>query len=1102
MSAMQFRPFHDWKRQLLHRRGLAHPDGRDLYRYRLSEDEFNTLENLLRNWIGKLTARANLDVIAARLTGFRGLFVLYAAEWWRRRYDGSHWSWEPIVRAIGADPDEWTQTQRSDCIRLGLQEWGLAVRATGGLRYLGSIAIQGGLPLHLLAQARGGIGQVLGRVLQLAGTTRATPADLLAWIESLQGSLPKSYRHAAIYTLLTDVAWTVLNLKEEAHLAAGADAISQLDQKLGRHWRERFPLPVEDRHAQGLIEQLIEDAVRVRIERQQIRLRRSIQRDGIGGWLLKSSLELPDSIAAKQLATLFGINVEELPRMAELRLEAGGQYQSSQLRRLAGQDVYRGERRPWGFAGWHAAREHVFRLHVPDGRVWSASVGAEMDEYLPWVFSTDDGCLLRQGGGGISASEVWLALPEDWQTTGQAHGCLTEPKRQVWHICGDIPVHSPNGDSFRIRTSQAGAQEHVYEWRGERCWLEFLQPGAAFKGLPNLYLVDQDGIPKPVSGQLAWSTTTGPTTVRYPASGDIKHRARLLILPRDAELNLVFRDNRAGEICFANWQLTGAKVLTPGVRSQLRHQGGNQILEVATDGNARTPERLEIELHWHTSTQSARLAVPFPALGARAFAGDGRELKPGALLAAHLMTGVRIQVLPGQQNSRVTLELELGDIRRVHAIRPSAGMLGMEVRLQDYAAEIQHLLSANDAYDARVAAVIRIGGRMCLRLVLARYAARLVKEDGHIRLDDLEQADVATLARLPVLALRLERPGDEALPLAGNTSEGVATGSWAFLPAQREPGSWLIYPGANSDIPFRPTLWPVAGQVTTDSPLALAIGIGEDQARIERLDQVISALAANYQESCWSDLERLAWQIGHLPLATLDLWRRFVRNPRGMVALALRFGSLPQGFLERFEQELPFAWETVSVSVWRQGMECLQRQCQGVFGETGGGTVFQSHLEKRCQVLSADHGALAFSLGIVSAEYLSSARRDSQGLVFLGRQADQQLFQAHDSLSMRLRQRHAEEQWPTGLNPILTAARSQAGVAEMLHPQSLGYPDGAINLPLLLATQAATNQTDDWFAHPEYIHVLRAHRAFDPDWFDEAYNLTIARCLAKGLLTV
>jgi hypothetical protein len=153
-QTIRFTPFHDWKRNLLSSRGLPCPDGRPLYRYRLTEGEFNDLEMVIREWLSRLLSQFDLDEMAARLTGFPGLFVLYGAEWWRRRYDGSHWSWEPILRDLGANPDEWNQAQRSECVRVGLQDWGLQLRDSGPLRFLGTVAVQGGLPLRLLAESR------------------------------------------------------------------------------------------------------------------------------------------------------------------------------------------------------------------------------------------------------------------------------------------------------------------------------------------------------------------------------------------------------------------------------------------------------------------------------------------------------------------------------------------------------------------------------------------------------------------------------------------------------------------------------------------------------------------------------------------------------------------------------------------------------------------------------------------------------------------------------------------------------------------------------------------------------------------------------------
>ena len=94
--------------------------------------------------------------------------MLYAAEWWRQRYDGSGFAWDPILRDIGVSLDSWNPNQRSQCIKNGLTEWGLRLNETPGMRYIGTIALQGGLPMKLLAQAKGPLGRLLRGVLREA----------------------------------------------------------------------------------------------------------------------------------------------------------------------------------------------------------------------------------------------------------------------------------------------------------------------------------------------------------------------------------------------------------------------------------------------------------------------------------------------------------------------------------------------------------------------------------------------------------------------------------------------------------------------------------------------------------------------------------------------------------------------------------------------------------------------------------------------------------------------------------------------------------------------------------------------------------------------
>jgi len=1117
---MEFTLFSDWRRALLAKRGLERPDRRILFQYRVTEVEFIELESLLREWLGKLLTRFGLGQIT-QLKGFSALFVLYASEWWRRRFDGAHWSWDPILNDLNADPDDWNQAQRSACIERGLQDWGLTVKKTSGLRFLGSVAVQGGLPLKLLAEARGKIGLLLSQVLKQAGSSSITQNDLLTWVESLQGTLPKSYRQAVIFDLLADVAWTVIRLKEQAGLTANTDAIARLDQQVS-NWREQFPLPVDDDHARGLIEQLVRDAAKIKAERQAATLpvERQLEQEEAGTWSLRSSLTLPESVKASNLTRLFNMNPDEMPRAGELSLSAGSQRLTTTIRRMAGQDCYRIERKPWGFSGQTAAEEHLLQLSTPDGRVWTATAlrGESLDDGLPWIFSAEESSnrLLRQGGGNVAPLEAFITLPEGWTFAGGSdaetsiQGSLPQFARSIHRLRGSVQASDGNSLTCRIRTGQAGALEESYEWCGQRFWLDFKKPSIAFKGLPQLYRVS-DSISQKVQDNPAWSVigantqaTTplvGPLQARYPASGEVKQRSRLVILPSNAALSIQAQDAKSGVIKLENWGATSARTQTEGIRLDSKPHGTDLYLALSVSPSERTPETIDAEIFWSHSTVPIRLRLPFPAKGVRAFDANEKEIFSGSLLAAQQLLGIRLLILSGGQNSRMSIEMRVNGSHaaRTHQLRTLPDTLTTEVRLQDYATDIQHLFSTDDDPDARVHVLLRIGGSEHFRLGIARYAAKLERRGNTISLDtDGNKALTPdNIAKLTALALRLEHPGDEAIQLQSCDSEGVPTGSWQFDPQAREPGCWLIYPSPDTVMPFRPTLWPVQGDNSLASGLGNAINIVNQAEREAAIDAEIESMSWNFMYDGWAEIEQLAGQVGHLPLATLDIWRRFARSPLGMASLALRFGRLPGGFLARFDQELPFLWEAVTFSAWKQAVACLLDQCQKSYGQEAGKVVFQSHLDSRIKDVSASHGALQFLLGIATAEH--SAPQLNM-LRCVGASAQQQLFQGEDSWLMRLRRLHIEDQWPSGSNQILAKARKQTDVAGYLCPDKLDFADGVINLPLLLAAQVATNQTQEWFADPQAVNILRAHMAFDPEWFEEAYNLTIARCLAAGLL--
>ena len=1126
-------PFHNWKSNLLRDRELAAPDGRPLYDYRLEEAEFSSLEALLRDRLSQHQPMASLGVIGSHVAGFPALFVLYAAEWWRQRFDGSSWSWDPILRDLGADPNGWNQAQRSACVSLGLQDWRLLLRETGGYRYLSTIALQGGLPMRLLAEAKGGLGRLLRSVLKEAAKSVVTTNDIQGWVQSLDHYLPRTYRQTEIHVLLAEVVATVLRLKDEAELTQSAGAVAQLEKRIPS-WRKRFPLPVGDADAQGLIEQLIQDAVSVKIERQTrlFPVERVLERDQDGLWHLRSSLTLPDIVAAAKLADLFVRESIALPRLLDLTLVVSNRLQSTSVRRLAGYENFRVERRPLNALDTYAAEEHVLRLSAADGQVWSipAPRGEELDDGLPWVFDAreEPPRLLRQGTGSVAANEVLVTIPVDWAAVPSdegmvtPEGCLHLPARQLFRVRGTVRFSNSQGSTCRIRTGQADAKEENYEWVGQRLWQEFIRPGMAFLGKPRLYKTDEDGRSQPVTGEPGWrplgakvvpgSAPAGPVELWYPATGDVKHRARMVILPTAASLRLEFLDANSGCIHLENWGAMSARVLTPEVAADFIRSGSNLVISLKSPVDIRSPEWVELDVHWPHTPTAARLRLPYPARGARIYNTNGHELLAGVLLASNQLAGVRMHVLGGNPASMPRMSLEfrlLGKNRKsIHAINPPKNSVQAEIRLQDYAAEIAHLLANDDSPDASVETVLRIGGEMATKLRIARYACRMERENGRVHLDagGIQGVTPDALATLPVMALRLEAPADEPLRLSPLYSQGVANGAWEFEPETREAGCWLIFPTAGAEFPFRPTLWTVGGDFVAAGHVAQAIGLAAPKDREQALDATIQTMATDFLEPGWGDVERLASQLGHLPLVTLDLWRRFAHSAEGMAAMAMRFGTLPGGFLQRFSLELPFSWETVPFITWLRAIEHLNQQCETWYGAASG-TVFTSHMGNRIAELGSLHPALNNLLGFARAAAVGEEHPEIRafrhptalsmlnGMLFSGEQSPlQRLLRTHADLG------NGAVQWPTYFNGRISDARRNQSQATLLCQGSFGFHDGLINLPILLAIQAATDDTREWFENPDLTHDLRIHMAFDPDWFTDAYDWTMARCLAAGLL--
>lgn len=1116
--------FQAFQAGLLQTHELAFPDGRPLYRYRLVDQQFVALEVFLREKIRRYLAVGNFGDIVGDVPGFPPLFVMYASEWWRRRYDGTGWSWEPIMRDLGAPSDAWNPTQRSECVSRGLQQWGLELNGSAGYVYLGTIALQGGLPMRLLAEAHGALGNVLVQVLRLA-SAGAAAADIKGWVASLSSLLPRTYRNDEIYTLLADVIVAVLRLKEDAQLSDAETAISTLDSRIPE-WRDRFPLPVEAQQAKGLIERLVKGAIAVPAIRSSVVLpvRRTLESTGDSCWEIQSTIEMPTSLVSDSLAKLFNVSPSELPRSGELTLTAGSANIRTALRKGFGQNAFRIDPRPWVVSGPSASEEHTLSLSSGNGDSWHthAAKGEQVDRDLPWVFEELSSrlCLTRQGSGGAASPEAVIVAPAGMGIHPQgdsscvAIGVLQNSDHLVYRVRGAVRIGMDDQLQFRITTGQANAREEHFEWKApERLWGLFPQSELAFKGKPHLYVLRGEGVPERVQGSIAWRALgggplgqpNGPVEARYPATGPVQHRARMVLLHESASIKLQLSDRSKALVFLNNWGAIHADCVTPDVVATA--QLNNGVLTVAVESTDQIPpEWLELDVVWPASTRKVRVRLPYPVEGLRAFDRLNRELRSNDIVSVGRLAGARILALIGGGATGLSIKLELratdGHDRFIERrINAESGALRVEIRLQDYAEDIQRLLTTSEEHDAYVVATVR-ANRSDFKIRISRYAAVLQRNGPAIQLDTRAMAalNAEELGQLTAKAIRLDSAADGSTTLPLVLSEGVATGSWAFRPEQREPGAWLIFPDESCAHSFRPALWVVAGGVSQGSRLADAIAKDDPREREDALDVVVSLLAQDYMAPEWRDLERLASEVGYLPLQALDLWRRMARSADAMAALAFRLSAIQTDFILRFGIELPFMWELVPYRAWRTAMHSLIEQCREKLGE-GWRNVARSALSSRVDGLTARYPTIYQLLHIAKAEALGE---DSTKIARLRDPASASafssaLFDGADSLVQRLMQIHTDESWPTDFHYWAAEARNDSMIVQLMNPGEPSYRDSVVNLPIILAAHGMRDSIDSRLLSADNIYSIRGHQSFDQDWFTEAYNYTVLRCLGLGL---
>ena len=1103
----------DWLETFLACRRLRRPDGRALYAYRCTGEEFASLAEALSRNPPQGGSTSNMPIRA---------FVLYAAEWWQREYDGGRWAWEPLLESIG-----WGGVHYPDLYEPVRRAWGWwkvgLVRLPTSIRYLGTFACQGGLPLALVGRGHNSVTRYLRAVLKDTTAYRRFVEDPIDLARDQQLLLrPPTLRRDYVFRLAADLIETVLDLQGDAQ---DEDPISALDQTRP-DWRRTMPLDLEDERARDLLTGLLREAGRDRTSpADDFRVERFLRRTGIG-WRLGARVRLPASISTDTLAQRLGVQADQLP--PRLQVCTGGEstrvvglYAARSDDFLLARDTH-GATELWDA---QAAGEVRLRFRARDwiGEPVLPYRGGALGE-LPWAFRTgDDYAFVGEGSVANRSPELLVLvldgcapdrgdvisdppLPASKEAAQHADGQVRILDRLLWRISERTTIETESGRCV-ISPSSGQAAEDEYRLSGRR-FHGFESAWPLFRGPPALRLARAEQPARAVpASEVEWRQAGGdwrsrPTgcglwEVRHVRAGELRHFGHVGILPERFDCAIKpGSDMKQGHLLLTGGVSVRVAGDDPEAVVTARTEGDAVRVQVAAKDAITPPVRVTLRLHWPGAAELA-VEAPFPGQGGRLLR-KGQPLDRG--LAVDELYGVRAMAFSPNSTQKFWIEgvlraEDLGGLVHVAYFRRPLLKSGVthELPLIDVRPRIDLLLSASSSSDARVDLRIVDRFQKCHDTAqVSRFAATLECEPDRSRVSvspTMVDDPVPTFEATP-----LARPGDEPVQL--DPIGPVNAPSGAILPHDLnldEP--WLVVMRHDERVRVRPVridepIGPGAcsGLASSESPrLADSLSIANRELRTEKIaavmDDMLTAGDSEPGEEEWSFLTDSLLRAEGLPATALDLCRVLVTKPRLLVRSLFRLESAPRQLLWQLDRELPFSWLLIRRKVWwseaKQAFDRLREQLVDVI-DGDHDRIAREHVEKILDE-GADRLPALDTVCTDVATRLEGGRLSDDFFEKLREEWNRQTTE-------QIRLRASLDDWPRGYGRREWTQELERGdLLDRLDmwqdPDEHSARQPIFDTPIAAAWCCFLSKPTD-----RTVFLVKHIRAHDPEWFDMAYS--------------
>lgn len=904
------------------RMGLPKPDGRPFWKYRLSPDVIANIERELKGQ-SKLFARLN-----RASPDFAPLFVIWAADRFRQRWQGEFNRWEFISTPLGL-PFETQKDQKwlRETVDAGLRAWQLEPYRTGlGRMRVDSLLRQAGFPIAAVAADSGAkVAKWLrSLVAHAAGQADVDEAALLQAARDSQGGLPTWWQTPVFAELGVELALAVLHLRREAEVQAptGVPPSLWLD-KVRPDWRDDLPLTVADDAGRRLLDGLMN------VEARRIPRRVGARR----GFLLTGGCWQP-----MVRLILDGIMSDEAGLIADgyrrLRLHAVGHAARWLPGDLAvAEAVEDGGQRQWDIRSLFGETAREFPLEerlvcrfvsggeplgkpielLPPARANVLVCVAVGEEVLEDDARPEELVISGAGSGAYVAKELWLLVPEGWQCSSGT--CLTDQTydgRHWWRTREECRVQSPEGDVTLIRPCQTrDSRDRVLVDAETVLNLSSVEGLPVWKDPIHVLVSSDRNWRNPQHGQIWWRKP-GTGWQRWTSSASLP-AGFLELAWRDQGL---LRAREVGILLPRGFAISheGSTLRLLGADPGMKVKDAKPISETEWRLNPTTTSSGQAVINWDGATLLFRLKTR-----ATIATWEGARISPdGQLFLAELD---RYVARVGGQRDRARLFGRVED-RYGRALQGSEAMWAFaeDLPLAAIASDIRTLLRP-EGLGCRLVLEFQNGGNE--RWYVHEYRSQLEKVGDKLVPSFGVVDEAVTLAGRPVHDPAREEDIASCSLIASLNHRPIS------LP--RFKGDWIVYLKRGTEVLSQPQL--VQGTLPLHEirdPLAEAQSIADRAKRHRALKAYLEEAAREPEGQRIRKLIGLVRSLGGLAPATFDVLAVIgeqVRAGNGLVAarMAMMATESELSAVLAIADGLPFLWPMIGREVWKEAAEQLER---------------------------------------------------------------------------------------------------------------------------------------------------------------------------------